>query len=71
MYGVKYYVFGIGGLLVEFEIVDFVLMFLVLGDVGVGFEFIRVLVGLWWRIGVGDLYVLNWLVLWLCDCDVV
>ncbi|MFD1720210.1 UvrD-helicase domain-containing protein [Amnibacterium endophyticum] len=63
--GVRYHVLGVGGLLLEPEVMDLVAALRVVHDAGAGQELLRLLAGGRWRIGPADLQALQGLARWL------
>lgn len=63
--GVPYHVLGVGGLLLEPEVMDLVAALRVVHDAQAGPELVRLLAGGRWRIGPADLAALQQLARWL------
>jgi DNA helicase-2/ATP-dependent DNA helicase PcrA len=63
--GVPYHVLGVGGLLLEPEVMDLVAALRVVHDAQAGPELVRLLAGGRWRIGPADLAALQHLARWL------
>ncbi|MGT2424923.1 UvrD-helicase domain-containing protein [Amnibacterium kyonggiense] len=63
--GVPYHVLGVGGLLLEPEVMDLVSALRVVHDAQAGRELVRLLAGGRWRIGPADLAALQHLARWL------
>jgi DNA helicase-2/ATP-dependent DNA helicase PcrA len=63
--GVPYHVLGVGGLLLEPEVMDLVSALRVVHDAQAGAELVRLLAGGRWRIGPADLAALQHLARWL------
>ncbi|RIX31413.1 ATP-dependent helicase [Amnibacterium setariae] len=67
--GVPYHVLGVGGLLLEPEVMDLVSALRVVHDAQAGPELVRLLAGGRWRIGPADLAALQHLARWLEQHD--